>query len=73
MLAVPLGPGLDAEEVRSELAARLCDHEQISLGAAAHIAGLAYGEMMDELGRRGIALVRLEPGELARGLAAFGA
>lgn len=73
MLAVPLGSGLDAQEVRLELAARLYDSEQISLGVAARIAGLAYSEMVDELGRRGIAVIRLEPGELERELAAFGA
>ncbi len=41
LLAVPLGAGLDAREVRLELAARLYDREQISLGVAARIAGLA--------------------------------
>ena len=71
MLAVPLAIGLDAREVRLELAARLYDHEQISLGVAARIAGLAYSEMIDELGRRDIAIIRLEPGELERELAAF--
>lgn len=73
MLAVPLVSGLDAQEVRLELAARLYDSEQISLGVAARIAGLAYSEMVDELGRRGVAVIRLEPGELERELAAFGA
>lgn len=72
MLAVPLAGGLDAREVRLELAARLYDHEQISLGVAARIAGLPYSEMIDELGRRDIAVIRLEPGELERELAAFG-
>jgi predicted HTH domain antitoxin len=50
----------------------LYDREQISLGRAAEIAGLAYADMMDELGRRGIATIRLRPGELERELAAFG-
>lgn len=72
MLAVPLAGGLDAREVRLELAARLYDHEQISLGVAARIAGLPYSEMIDELGRRDIAVIRLEPGELERELAEFG-
>ena len=40
--------------------------------ATARIAGLAYSEMIDELGRRGIATIRLAPGELERELAAFG-
>ena len=72
LLAVPLAAGLDPHEVRQELAARLYDCGQISLGTAARIAGLAYTEMIDELGRRGIAVIRLEPGELERELAAFG-
>lgn len=72
MLAVPLAGGLDAREVRLELAARLYDREQISLGVAARIAGMAYSEMIDELGRRNIAVVRLTPDELEQELAAFG-
>lgn len=72
LMAVPLGVGLGTLEVRLELAARLFDCEQISLGMAARIAGLAYSDMIDELGRRGIAVIRLEPGELERELAAFG-
>ena len=72
LLAVPLAAGLDAREVRLELAARLYDHEQISLGVAARIAGVSYSEMMDELGRRNIAVIRLEPGELERELSEFG-
>jgi hypothetical protein len=54
------------------LPARLYDSEQISLGVAARIAGLSYSEMIDALGARGIATIRLEPGELQRELAAFG-
>ncbi len=73
MLAVPLGAGLDATEVRTELAARLFDHEQISLGLAASIAGLSYGEMVDQLGLRGITVIRTTAAELERELAAFGA
>ena len=68
MLAVITGDlGLELE-----LAARLYDHEQISLGVAARTAGVSYSEMIDELGRRDIAVIRLEPGELERELAAFG-
>lgn len=72
LLAVPLGAGVDTSEVRLELAARLYDSQQISLGVAARIAGFSYGEMIDALGRRGIATIRLEPGGLERELAAFG-
>jgi predicted HTH domain antitoxin len=72
LLAVPLGSGVDTREVRLELAARLYDSQQISLGVATRIAGLSYSEMIDALGARGIATIRLEPGELERELAAFG-
>ena len=71
LLAVPLGAGSDSQKVRLELAAHLYDRDQISLGLAARIAGLAYSEMIDELGRRGIATIRLQAGELERELAAF--
>lgn len=72
LLAVPLGKGIESRSVRIELAARLFDREQISLGLAARIAGLSYSEMIDELGLREISVIRLEPGELERELAAFG-
>ena len=68
MLAVPLGADIDTSEVRLELAARLYDSQQISLGVAARIAGLSYSEMIDALGARGIATIQLEPGELGAGL-----
>ena len=72
LLSVPLGKGIESRSVRTELAARLFDREQISLGLAARIAGLSYSEMIDELGQRQISVIRLEPGELGRELAAFG-
>lgn len=72
LLALPLGKGLDSQPVLLELAVTLFDREQISLGLAARLAGLPYSEMIDELGRRGIAVIRLAPGELERELAAFG-
>jgi predicted HTH domain antitoxin len=72
LLALPLGKGLDAQPVLLELAVTLFDREQISLGLAARLAGLPYSEMIDELGRRGIAVIRLAPGELERELAGFG-
>ncbi len=71
VMAIPLGRGLATGEVRLELAAGLYDADQISLGLAARIAGLGYAEMIDELGRRGIATIRLDSGELERELAAF--
>ena len=72
MMALPLGTKANTPANLLDLAAQLYDSEQISLGRAAEIAGLGYGEMMDELGRRGIATIRLQPGELERELAAFG-
>lgn len=71
MLAVPLGPGEASRGVRLDIAASLYDREQISLGLAARIAGLCYSDMINELGRRGIATIRLQPGELEQELAAF--
>lgn len=71
MLAVPLGPGDASRDVRLDIAASLYDRDQISLGLAARIAGLCYSDMIDELGRRGIATIRLLPGDLERELAAF--
>jgi predicted HTH domain antitoxin len=72
LMTVPLDNGAPAPGALLDLAASLYDGEQISLGRAAEIAGLAYADMMDELGRRGIATLRLRPGELDRELAAFG-
>jgi hypothetical protein len=71
LMTVPLDKGSPAPGALLDLAAILYDDGQISLGRAAEIAGLAYADMMDELGRRGIATIRLRPGELDRELAAF--
>lgn len=72
LMTVPLDHGAPAPGALLDLAATLYDSQQISLGRAAEIAGLGYADMMDELGRRGIATMRLRPGELERELAAFG-
>lgn len=72
MMALPLGKGVDARAMLTELAAALFDGQQISLGLAAQMAGLSYSEMVDELGRREITVIRLEAGDLERELAAFG-
>lgn len=72
MMAVPLGKGGSFWPGLRDLAATLFDREEISLGMAARMAGLSYSEMIDELGRREIAVIRLTPGELERELAAFG-
>lgn len=72
LLAVPLSRGADSRQVRLELAAALFDREQVSLGVAAHIAGLTYADMVDELDRRGIPVIRTGAEELERELAAMG-
>ena len=71
MLTLPLGQGAGSSAERLELAAALYDRDQLSLGLAAKVAGLGYSQMIDELGRRGIATIRLSPGELGRELAGF--
>lgn len=72
LMAVPLADGRPDPAALVDLAAQLYDHGLISLERAARIAGLAYSEMIDELGRRGIDTIRLTPGELERELASFG-
>ena len=72
LLTVPLADDSKTPAALLDLAATLYDQERISLGRAARIAGLSYSEMIDELGRRGIATIRLTPDELERELAAFG-
>jgi predicted HTH domain antitoxin len=63
-MTVPLGEGLEAREVRLELAVSLFDREQVSIGIAARIAGLSVSDMIDELGRRRIPVVRYGEDEL---------
>lgn len=71
MMAFPLCKGIDSNAVLVDVAAALFDRELLSLGLAARITGLSYSQMIDELGRREIAVIRLEPGELERELAQF--
>ena len=72
MLALPLEQGASIQTTLIDLAAQLYDNEMITLERAARIAGLSYSETIDEFGRRGIATIRLTPGELEQELAAFG-
>jgi predicted HTH domain antitoxin len=72
MMAVPLGGHGSTSATLLDLAAQLYDSQEVSLGRAAEIAGLAYGDMVDELGRRGIATLRMQAGDLEREVAAFG-
>lgn len=73
MIAVPLSGKSGVQPALIDLAAALFDREQISLSTAARMAGLSYSEMIDELGRRGVSVIRLSAGELERELAAFDA
>ncbi len=57
-MAVPIGASLDSRRIRLEIAVSLFDHERVSLGVAARIAGLSINEMIDELGRRRIPVIR---------------
>lgn len=66
MMTVPLGKGITSPAVRLELAVRLFDGEQISLGLAARIAGVPYADMVDELGRRQVPVLRYPPEDLTR-------
>jgi predicted HTH domain antitoxin len=68
LLTVPLGADAGAPEALLELAVALYESDQISLGRAAEVAGLPYGRMVDELGRRGIPTVRYGVDELDREL-----
>ncbi len=70
-LAVPMGDGADPRAIRVELAVRLFDAEQVSLGGAAAIAGLSVSEIIDELGRREIPVIRITAEELERELKDF--
>lgn len=66
MMTVPLGRGITSPALLMELAVRLFDSEQISLGLAARIAGVPYADMVDELGRRQVPVVRYPCEDLAR-------
>ena len=64
-MVVPMGAKLDSRNVRLELAVTLFDRERISIGVAARIAGLSIPELIDELGRRRISVVRYSGEEFA--------
>lgn len=64
-MAVPMGASLDPKKVRLKIAVSLFDREQISIGVASRIAGLSISDMIDELGRRRIPVVRYSEEEFA--------
>lgn len=70
-VAVPFDDTLLQEGVGAALAIKLFDEEHISLGRAAHMAGRSVGEMVDLLGRHGIAVIRITAEELGRELTDF--
>lgn len=63
LMSVPMGAGLEAREVRLELAVCLFDRDQISVGVAARIAGLPLNDMLNELSKREIPVVRYDDAE----------
>jgi predicted HTH domain antitoxin len=72
MLTMPLGANAGTPAALLELAVALYEADQISLGRAAEVAGLAYSQMIDELGSRGIPVVRYSVEDLDRELAYVG-
>lgn len=70
-VAVPFDETLLREGVSVALAIKLFDEERISLGRAAKLAGLSVSEMVDTLGRHGIAVIRTTEEELERELDDF--
>ena len=72
MLAGPLADGAPMGSALVDLTAVLFKREEISLGTAARIAGMRYGELIDKLGRRGTNSIRIPPDELERELADCG-
>ena len=72
-LLMPFPPGVDVQPLLVDLAITLFDRGQLSLGRAALLAGLSRHEMLDELSRRQIPVIRTTAEELARELRDFGA
>lgn len=69
MLTLPLGQSNPSSVERLELAVTLYERDVLSLGLAANAAGLSYRQMIDELGRRQIPVVRYSVEDLDRELA----
>lgn len=68
MLTLPLGQTAGSSAERLELAVTLYERDVLSLGLAAKVAGLSYSQMIDELGRRQIPVVRYSVEDLDREL-----
>ena len=66
MLTLPLGANSGSSAERLALAVTLYERDLLSLGLAAKAAGLSYSQMIDELGRRQIPVVRYSVEDLER-------
>lgn len=64
-MAIPVGQNLDFRKIHLEVAVFLFDLEQISVGMASRIAGHSISEMIDELGKRRIPVIRYSAEEFA--------
>ena len=64
MLTLPLGHGAGSSAERLDLAVTLYERDLVSLGLAAKVAGLSYSRMIDEMGRRQIAVARYDTDDL---------
>ena len=69
MLTLPLGQTAGSSAERLAMAVSLYERDVLSLGLAAKVAGLSYSQMIDELGRRQIPVVRYSVEDLDRELA----
>jgi predicted HTH domain antitoxin len=69
MLTLPLGPAAGDAAERLALAITLYERDLVSLGLASKVAGLGYSQMIDELGRRQIPVVRYSVEDLDEELA----
>ena len=68
MLTLPLGQQSGSSAERLGLALTLYERDVLSLGLAAKVAGLSYSQMIDELGKRQIPVVRYSVEDLDREL-----
>ena len=68
MLTLPLGASAGSDAERIGLAVTLYERDLLSLGLAAKAAGMSYSQMIDELGRRQIPVVRYSIEDLDREL-----
>lgn len=71
-VAVPCDEALFSDGLGVALAIRLFDDERISLRQAARLADVSVSEMIDLLGRSGVAVIRSSAETLERELADFG-